>query len=44
MILYNSLGFLMFADVSLIQKVEIKLLKLVYFFIGFTIWKHAYIS
>ena len=44
MILYNSLGFLKFTDVSLIQKVEIKLLKLVYFSINFEIWKNAYIS
>ena len=44
MILYNSLGFLKFTDVSLIQKVEIKLLKLVYFSINFAIWKNAYIS
>ena len=34
MILYNSLGFLVFTDVSLIQKVEIKLLKLVYFLLA----------
>ena len=44
MILYNSLGFLKFTDVSLIQKVEIKLLKLAYFSINFAIWKNAYIS
>ena len=32
MVLYNSLSFLMFYDESLIQKFNIKLLKLIYFF------------
>ena len=35
MILYNSLSFRMFSDESLIRKVNIKLIKLIYFFLTF---------